>query len=347
MKKYIISDENKFAQPKPDKETFEPDISVHKKYYSEIDRYYQIEKRSLILHNEIPFSIYIHKNFDFQPLLKASISENAKITPALLKTEGDFLIKASDIPLYNEYLESLENKPPSEKNFKDVKAIVVKEKSKILMKDILQDPRSGNRIKEISREVENIASSIFDNRETLYDLISIKNYDYYTYTHSVNVAVLSIGLGIAIGFSAEKVAMLGFGAMLHDIGKSTISTAILNKPSKLTALEYQIMKNHVIEGQQILEKHECFPKDAMPAVTQHHEKLSGKGYPIGIQTSKIDIFGKISAIADCYDALTTHRPYKSILTPFNALSIIVRETDDYDHELLKVFIKMLGNIELR
>ncbi len=345
MKKYFILDDNKPFQPSTDKERREDETYQYKKYYSEIDRFYQIEKNSLITEYEIPFSLYIHRNLGFELLLKSSPSLPAKIPSDLFKTEGDIMIKISDIPLYNEYLESLEKNPSSGRNIKELKTIAIKEKSKILMKNILQDPRSGENIKESSKLVEKIATSIFNDKETLYDLISIKNYDYYTYTHSVNVAVLSIGMGITIGLPEDQVAKLGIGSMLHDIGKSLISPEILNKPSKLTAWEYQIMKNHVIDGERILLEHKYFPKDSFSAVIQHHEKLSGKGYPLGLQASKINLYGKIIAIADCYDALTTQRPYKPALTPFKALSIIIKEIEDYDNELLKIFIKMLGKIE--
>ncbi|WP_059176674.1 HD-GYP domain-containing protein [Thermodesulfovibrio aggregans] len=133
--------------------------------------------------------------------------------------------------------------------------------------------------------------------------------------------------------------------MLHDLGKSQIPHEILNKQGKLNDTEYNIIKQHVLFGYELLENQKEFPKDSLTAVLQHHEKLSGKGYPFGLKADEIKLFGRITAIADCYDALTTRRPYKPPLTSYFALSIIVKEKGDYDPELLKAFIKMLGKIK--
>lgn len=346
MKRYVtLDDDSENYQKAVINDNHENDPLGFKKYFHLKEQFHQIEKKSLIPGKEIPFSLYFHKNLGFDLALTASADSPVKMTSEFLQNEGDIVIRIQDVPLYNEYLESLEKTSLTGKHEKEFKAIVIKEKSKIIIKDVLNDPRSGKKIKESTKSVESIATSIFEDRETLYDLISIKNYDYYTYTHSVNVAVLTIGLGIAMGLPPEDIHNLGFGAMLHDIGKSSISPEILNKPDKLTAIEYQIMQNHVIEGEKILREHDFFPADSLPAVTQHHEKLSGKGYPFNIKAGKIKLYGKITAIADFYDALTTQRPYKSALTPFNALSIILKETEDYDQELLRAFIKMLGKIQ--
>jgi len=98
-------------------------------------------------------------------------------------------------------------------------------------------------------------------------------------------------------------------------------------------------------GYKLLKEQKEFPEESSSAVLQHHEKLSGKGYPFGLKGSEIKLFGRITAIADCYDALTTQRPYKPPLTPYFALSIIVKEKGDHDADLLKSFIKMLGKIK--
>ena len=331
-------------------QTKNEDASVEEKkqvqrYYSQKERFHQIERSTLIQGFEINFCLHIHKGLDFHTLLEASEKSPSKISPEISNFKGDIVINTADIPIYNKYLESLEKAAFPDKEKGKINALVIKEKSKIIMRYVLTDPRSGKNIKNSSTIVEQIAASIFANKDTLYDLISIKNFDYYTYTHSVNVAVLSIGLGIALGISSDKIFSLGFGALLHDIGKSAISPEILNKPAKLSLMEFQIMKNHVIEGEKILKGHQSLPPDSFDAVTQHHEKLSGNGYPVGIKASAIKPYGRIAAIADCYDALTTQRPYKNALSPFEALNIMLKETENYDQELLKTFIKMLGKVE--
>jgi HD-GYP domain-containing protein (c-di-GMP phosphodiesterase class II) len=161
----------------------------------------------------------------------------------------------------------------------------------------------------------------------------------------VNVCVLSVGLGVALKLDPLQSERLGLGAMVHDIGKSIIPVEILNKQGKLDDMEYRIMQSHVAEGEKILRENHRLPEEAILAVTQHHEKISGRGYPSRLSDKAISLFGRITAIADCYDALTTARPYKTAFTPFVALDIISKEGDNYDRELLRLFITMLGKIK--
>lgn len=320
-----------------------------KQYSSKKDEYIQIDKGLLFIGKEIPFSIHV-MNFnrcavELKTILNASEKNPAKVTEFTLSHQGDFLVHREDIHLYNEYVKNLPNRqdlPSEEKN--KVKAIAIKENSKLLMKELLANPRSGEAVKKSEELVDDILNCILESKDAIYNLLSLKNYDYYTYTHCVNVAVMSIGLGNLIGLSKDEITCLGKGAMLHDIGKSAISPEILNKQGKLDETEYKIIQSHVIEGVKILQSHKIDPK-CMPAVEQHHEKISGRGYPYKLKGNEIQLFGRISSIADCYDALTTKRPYKNAFSPFHALSIIAKETGDFDPELLKLFIKMLGKVE--
>ncbi|MBZ0158175.1 MAG: HD-GYP domain-containing protein, partial [Alphaproteobacteria bacterium] len=224
------------------------------------------------------------------------------------------------------------------------KALVLKENSKILMKDLLENPRSGEKIKEVRNIVNTVTDSLLENRDMIYSMITLSKYDYYTYTHCVNVATLSIGLGVAAGLDKETVHLLGTGAMLHDIGKTNIPPEILNKQGSLDDYEYKRIQEHVNEGEMILRGHKDIPGETYDAVLQHHEKLSGKGYPRRLKGAEIRLFGRIAAIADCYDALTTERPYKKAFSPFEALKIISKETVHYDAALLALFIRMLGKV---
>ena len=211
------------------------------------------------------------------------------------------------------------------------------------MKDLFDDPRSGENIKEAQNAVSAMIDSLTANKDTIHDLLSLRGFDYYTYTHSVNVGVLSIGLGVAINLSKDDTEKLGVGALLHDIGKSSIPSEILNKQGRLDNREFMIIQGHVLEGERLVKENKL-PRESIPAVVQHHEKISGRGYPLHLSEKEIALFGKITAIADCYDALTTNRPYRQALTPFQALVTISKETGNYDAELLKIFIKMLGKI---
>jgi len=314
------------------------------------DEYFQIDRRSLRKGTSINFSMYSQKGMAFD--LLADAKTTVLLTDDLMARLSEdmtceIVIRKSDIPLYSAYLDSLlTSGAETGKQDMEDRTMVLKENSKMLMKDLLADPRSGKKLKKAGKLVGDITDTIIEEKGMLYNMLTLSKHDYYTYTHCVNVAVLSIGLGVAIGLSRNRLDSLGIGAMLHDIGKTTIPPEILNKQGKLDDYEFRRMQEHVREGENILRDRNEFPEDAFEAVLQHHEKLSGKGYPNRLHGDKISLYGRITGIADCYDALTTQRPYKAAFSPYKALSIIANEKEHYDFALFGDFVKMLGKIKL-
>ncbi|HCL81846.1 MAG TPA: hypothetical protein DHW81_06380 [Nitrospiraceae bacterium] len=327
------------------------DTKAIKEFSFNKSKYFQIDRNSLIPGSSVNFNIFIQKGMDFQAVIKADKESHVALNEELLNNfhsdaACEVVISEGDIHLYRSYLDSLlRSSKSSEKGQAHKKAFVIKENSKMLMKDLLNDPRSGEKIKEVKNSVNTITDSLLENKDMIYTMLTLSKYDYYTYTHCVNVAVLSIGLAIAIGLNKEYIENLGTGAMLHDIGKTAISSEILNKQGKLTEYEYKMIQEHVREGEKILKENKEIPEEAHSAVLQHHEKLSGKGYPYGLKGEEINLFGRVTGISDCYDALTTQRPYKHAFNPYEALKIISKETEDYDANLLTGFIKMLGKMK--
>jgi putative nucleotidyltransferase with HDIG domain len=350
IKYKVISDRPAFTE-KSEKgsEDLHLDYRELRDFSSRKERYFQIDKNSLIPGTTVNFGLFKQKGMEFEAVIKASNKSPALINEEVLNrffddTAFEIVIEKSDIGRYHDYLKSLQELPKRTADEK-TKAIAIKENSKILMKELLDDPRSGEKIKEVKNTVDTITDAIVEDKETMHNMITLSKYDYYTYTHCVNVAVLSIGLGITTGLSSDDVKVLGIGAMLHDVGKTAIPAEILNKQGKLDEYEYKRIQEHVREGEKILRETEEFPEEAFDAVLQHHEKLSGKGYPFKLKGKDIRLFGRITAIADCYDALTTRRPYKPAFRPYDALTVISKEHDNYDRELLTDFVKMLGGIK--
>ncbi|HUL00695.1 MAG TPA: HD-GYP domain-containing protein [Nitrospirota bacterium] len=318
---------------------------VFEDYPSQKDLHYQIDKALLTPDTNVNFNIYVLNWSGINKLVDASEKSPQRLQKSVANVDGDLVIRNADIELYQAYLNALlvsSKLPPKEQS--RMQSIAIKENSKLIIKDLLENPRSGEKIKASVTMVNKMVDNILDNKDAIYELLSIRTHDYYTYTHSVNVAALSVGLGIAAGLNRSELEKLGIGTMLHDLGKSAIPLAILNKQGKLTDDEFRIMKTHVVESEKLLKKQREIPEESYIAVLQHHEKISGKGYPFGLSGTEVKMFGRISAIADCYDAITTQRSYKPAFTPFHALSIIVNEIGHYDTELLAVFIKMLGKI---
>jgi putative nucleotidyltransferase with HDIG domain len=328
-----------------------------KKYYEysrKKDAYHNIDKtllidRDLFLRNtEINFSIYVIDNMLFEPLVEASVEQPVEIPEIVFKARGDLAIRTSDTPLYQEYLNSVLSSPdiPVEMRGK-CKAISIKENSKILVRDVLSSRHVGDRIEEVGTVISEITDSVLNKQVRVYDLMSLKNYDLYTYTHSVNVAVLCIAIASALGFKRRQIEKLGVGALMHDIGKSVLPMHVINKQGKLTNDEFSLMKTHVVEGFKILEKAKQVEKESLVVVLQHHERLSGTGYPFGLSGEKIKTFGRIAAMVDCYDCLITPRPFRYAYTPYMALSLLTKETKergDFDPDYLAMFIKILAEL---
>jgi putative two-component system response regulator len=135
-------------------------------------------------------------------------------------------------------------------------------------------------------------------------------------------------------------------SQLHDVGKISIDDVILKKPGKLTEQEYDIMKKHAYFGGQIIKKIETLTKEsdflqyAKIFAVSHHEKWDGTGYPCGLKENEIPLLGRIMAIADVYDALTSVRPYKEALSHEEAVRIITEGSGtQFDPVLVDTFIR--------
>ncbi len=161
----------------------------------------------------------------------------------------------------------------------------------------------------------------------------------YTRGHSERVTEFSVAIAQEMGLSEVDCERIRLSALLHDIGKVGIPDAILLKDGRLTEEEFAIMKRHPEIGYRILE-----PIDQMrpylAGVRYHHERLSGKGYPLGLKGDEIPLDARIIAVADVFDALTSDRPYRTALAPTAAIEIIRKDTpNDIDPDAFAAFLR--------
>ncbi len=133
--------------------------------------------------------------------------------------------------------------------------------------------------------------------------------DEYTARHSQNVAELAVGIGQELDLGAEALLGLRLGSLVHDIGKIAIPSEILTKPGKLNPAEYDLIKTHVERGAEIFAAID-FPWPILEMITQHHERLDGSGYPKGLRAESIILEARIIAVADVFDSMASHRPYR-------------------------------------
>jgi HD-GYP domain-containing protein (c-di-GMP phosphodiesterase class II) len=146
-----------------------------------------------------------------------------------------------------------------------------------------------------------------------------------------------------LNYSEESIRDILQAGLLHDIGKCHVPSEILNKPAKLSTEEFAEMKKHPYYGYKILEKSADIKETTKIAALSHHEKENGRGYPFGIKSERIHPFGKICAVADIYDAMTSNRVYHQKVSPFEVFSLLENEEfGSLDQSIIITFIKNLA-----
>jgi len=176
--------------------------------------------------------------------------------------------------------------------------------------------------RRVSLLVEDIIEELLSRKDSLINVIDLKDYDNYTYAHSVNVTVLSVVTGISLGLEYSRLKSLGMGALLHDVGKIFVPLEVLNKSGKLTTEEFAQIKKHPEQGFFKVKEDDILDAPARAVILQHHEKIDGSGYPGNRRGKDIHELAKIVAIADVYDALTSDRPYRTRWAPAQGLEYI-------------------------
>lgn len=176
------------------------------------------------------------------------------------------------------------------------------------------------------------------NNTIAVDIGSLKVSDEYTFRHSVDVATMSMVIARKYGLNEKEIHDVGIAGLLHDVGKLMIPRDILNKPSRLTEDEFEIMKKHARYGYNMLQKKEGFNESILLGVLQHHEKLNGGGYPDGLKDPDIHLYARIIAIADIYDSLVTRRSYKQKISKRDSIEIIMAMTSELDIFVMQSFL---------
>lgn len=190
--------------------------------------------------------------------------------------------------------------------------------------------------------LDDIIDEISTDKNAMVNMVDLKVFDDYTYYHCVSVAGLSIMVGVSAGMNRTGLYKLGMGALLHDLGKIFVPKEIVNKNGPLSYSEYEYMKKHSQYGSDYLKRQNALPIESIIAVLTHHERYDGKGYPLGLPSTKQTLEGKIIAICDNYDAMTSDRPYRQAFSPSEAIEHIMGNAGVmFDPKILELFIKKI------
>ena len=215
----------------------------------------------------------------------------------------------------------------------------------LIVRDMMADVRLGKQIEMelIEPLVERIVDSIFTQQDALIPLARLKQHDAYTFQHSVSVCALMTTFARNLQLPRPVIHEIAVGALLHDVGKASVPDAILNKPAKLTDAEFAKMKNHVVQSKIILQATPGISAIALDVAAQHHERFDGSGYPNALSGEAISLHGRMAAIVDVYDAITSERVYHKGLPPTEALRRLLEwSSNHFEPRLVQAFIRSVG-----
>jgi putative nucleotidyltransferase with HDIG domain len=191
--------------------------------------------------------------------------------------------------------------------------------------------------------IDNLAQAVAQNRTALLALTALKEYDNYTFTHMVNVSILTMAQARALGADENLLREFGFAALMHDIGKVRTPLEILQKPDKLTDDEFAIVRLHVVDGAEILRRTPDVPPLAPVVAFEHHLRLDGTGYPVGIKRDTLNLGTMLCSIADVYDAMRSQRAYQESF-PSDRILMVLKRNDgvQFDQHLVRRFTQLMG-----
>lgn len=284
------------------------------------------------------------KNSDIERLKKWGIKE--------VETAGDMIEPATSVDYYT--LHDGEETNFKEKIIDEYKKLH-KSKGKFKQQydnaiEVLRSNINGVKSKKLINEIKifNIASELISDITSnihiyIYLASKISDDKEYLNFHQLNVAIFSIIIGHLIKTEPKKLINLAVGALLHDIGMIKVPKAILEKKEKLSPSEFNFIKLHPVYGYKILTKDSNFSSDIAMVALQHHEQFDGNGYPRKLKTDQIDIFSKIVAIADTFDAMTKKRSYRNEFLSYEAMkNLLGQSKNKFDPNLLRVFLSNMS-----
>lgn len=256
------------------------------------------------------------------------------------------LIKKSDHELYQQYLrDNLSN------NLADETVPAINRVACLgeVVRDVMSTTFYRGDTDDIVEQSNEIATDCVAmlSRDDLMagELVGVLHHDYQTFTHSTNVAFYATSLAKSIGIKDESLLNeIVVGGFLHDLGKLEICDSILNKPGRLTEDEFEIIKNHPISGFRQLCHREDLSLGQLMMVYQHHEKINGSGYPVGMVGNDIHLWARICTVVDVYEALTSNRPYRKAIPKAEVIEMMNRDKRKaFDAEILECWIATISS----
>jgi putative nucleotidyltransferase with HDIG domain len=188
-----------------------------------------------------------------------------------------------------------------------------------------------------------VANEVSADPQAFAALTYLRGCDDYTVEHSVDVSILMVAIAHTLGVRDTELDHIALAGLLHDVGKQLLPQDILRKPGKLTPDEFQLVRMHPEYGLRILAECKDCPEAVLAVTLQHHERLDGSGYPLGVYRNRLHPYSLISAVADVFDAITANRAYHIGISARQALlELHSARGRKYDPASLDALIKLVG-----
>jgi HD-GYP domain-containing protein (c-di-GMP phosphodiesterase class II) len=191
--------------------------------------------------------------------------------------------------------------------------------------------------------VGSMVDSVFRNRDAMSWLARMKSKDDYLYSHSLSASVWALAFGRHLGLDKDTLTCVGTGAMLLDIGKTSLPSELLKKSGKPSEQEWKLIYSHVERGVQLLRTDPKIDTRILSMVATHHERVNGSGYPNKLEGEQVPLLGRIAGIVDCYDAMVSERQYAKPRSTYDAVRELKRMGGvEFPAELVELFIQAVG-----
>jgi HD-GYP domain-containing protein (c-di-GMP phosphodiesterase class II) len=210
---------------------------------------------------------------------------------------------------------------------------------------LIDDVRDGRTVngKQVRSAMEQMVESLLRNADAMFWLVGLMKRDDYAYSHAVNCSALATALGRQLALPRDVLVELATGGLLLDVGKARVPDALYQHQGALSEEARKLMEGHVGEGLKVIEDSGIASTWVRDMLGSHHERHDGGGYPEGLAGLQIPLGGRIGALADTYDALTSVRPHRRAISRHEALQTIYRAGNSlFQAELVEQFMQSLG-----
>ena len=294
----------------------------------------KVSKQAIIDKMKAQQVAFVYVDFDRSDHIKEKPQVEAPVKPAEEKPVAE---PQSKIPKKQDA-----KLQPMEKELDRAEALFGE--AKVLQEKMFESAMKDETIdlEQVEGATNDIMASIFRNPDALLFMTRMKDRDAYLFEHAINTSILMTAFASYLDYDEKLIQEMAIGAFMLDIGKTLIPKSILNKAEKLTAEEFKQVQKHVEYSKKIIEGIPGVSPVSIDVAATHHERLDASGYPEGLKGDEIPTWGRMIAIVDTYDAMTTNRKYQGACPSIKAFRTMLEAPNLFDNELVQQFIKCVG-----